>query len=371
MRWIARLAAITGVFAAGWLIGRTDDLSALRAVRSLWLHTTAQARDHDDDLTAEERRTIDVFERAARSVVYITNVGLRRDFLSLDVFEIPQGSGSGCIWDREGHIITNYHVVAGASTLVVRMADQSEWDARVVGAAPEKDLAVLRIDGPRDRLVPIELRESSPLRVGQHVYAIGNPFGFDHTLTTGVVSAIGRELRLPSGGTMTDVIQTDAAINPGNSGGPLLDSSGRLIGISTAIYSRSGASAGIGFAVPVNTVRAIVPQLIQHGRIVRPVLGVQLLSDEVAARLELPGVAIGAVVAKGPAEGAGLRGTTRDNQGRLRLGDVIVSIDDKKLTDTDTLLRHLEAYRPGDQVEVGYLREGKQRTVRLRLAPPS
>jgi S1-C subfamily serine protease len=370
MRWIARLAAIAGVFAAGWTIGRTDDLSALRAFRSLRLQATAQARDPDDDLTTEERRTIDVFERAARSVVYITNVALRRDFLSLDVFEIPQGSGSGCVWDRKGHIVTNYHVVAGANTLVVRMADQSEWDARVVGVAPEKDLAVLRIDVPEERLVPITLRESSALQVGQHVYAIGNPFGFDHTLTTGVVSAIGRELRSPSGSTITDVIQTDAAINPGNSGGPLLDSSGRLIGVNTAIYSRSGAYAGIGFAVPVNTVRVIVPQLIQHGRIVRPVLGVHLLSDEVAARLGLSGVAIGAVVANGPAEGAGLRGTTRDSQGRLRLGDVIVSIDDRKVTDTDTLLRHLEAYRPGDQVAVGYLRDGKQRTARLRLAPP-
>ena len=257
-----------------------------------------------DDLTDEERRTIAVFERAARSVVFITNVALRRDVFSLNVFEIPQGSGSGFVWDRKGHVVTNYHVAAGASTLLVTMADQSEWEATLVGAAPEKDLAVLRIKAPASHLTPIQPGGASPLRVGQHVYAIGNPFGLDQTLTRGVVSAVGRELRSPSGRIITDVIQTDADINPGNSGGPLLDSKGRLIGITTAIYSSTGVNAGIGFAVPVDTVSWIVPQLIKHGRVIRPVLGVQLLADQVAGRLGVSGAIIGAVVPEGPADRA-------------------------------------------------------------------
>jgi S1-C subfamily serine protease len=189
-------------------------------------------------------------------------------------------------------------------------------------------------------------------------------------LTTGVVSAVGRELRSPSGRTITDVIQTDAAINPGNSGGPLLDSKGRLIGVNTAIYSHTGTYAGIGFAVPVATVRSIVPQLIEHGRVIRPVMGVQLLSDEVAARLGLRGAIIAAVVPRGPAEAAGLHGTTRDAAGRLHLGDVIVSMNGKDVRDTDTLLGRLESHRPGDSLEIGYLRAGKRGTTTLRLASP-
>jgi S1-C subfamily serine protease len=323
-----------------------------------------------DDLTPAERRDIAVFDRASRSVVFITNVALRRDLFSLNVFEIPQGSGSGFVWSRDGHIVTNYHVIAGASALLVTMADQSEWEARVVGTAPEKDLAVLHIEAPTDRLVPIEVGGASRLRVGQHVYAIGNPFGLDQTLTTGVISALGRELRSPAGRIIADVIQTDAAINPGNSGGPLLDSRGHLIGVNTAIYSRTGASAGIGFAVPVDTVRWIVPQLITHGRVIRPIIGVQLLSDEVAQRLGMSGAIIGAVVPGSPADRAGLRGTQRDRRGRLRLGDVLVAVNGKKVSNTDTLVRHVETHRPGDEIEIGYIREGTRKTVRLRVASP-
>jgi S1-C subfamily serine protease len=324
----------------------------------------------DDELSPEEKRDIAVFERASRSVVFITNVGLRRDFFSLDVFQIPQGSGSGFVWDRKGHIVTNYHVVAGANALLVTMADQSEWQARLVGVAPEKDLAVLLIRAPAGRLEPLELGGDAGLRVGQHVYAIGNPFGLDQTLTTGVVSATGRELRSPSGRTITDVIQTDAAINPGNSGGPLLDSKGRLVGVNTAIYSNTGAYAGIGFAVPVAAVRRIIPQLIEHGRVIRPIMGVQLLSDEVRDRLGVSGVIIAAVTPRGPADAAGLRGTERDAQGRLLLGDVIVSVDGNEVRDSDALLGVLEGRRPGDRIEVGYLRAGKRRTTTLRLASP-
>jgi len=323
-----------------------------------------------DDLTPEEKRDVAVFEHAAPSVVFITNVALRRDFFSLNVFEIPQGSGTGFVWDRRGHVVTNYHVVSGASALMVTMADQSEWEGTLVGIAPSKDLAVLRIDTPAKHLTPIVLGGAQHLRVGQHVYAIGNPFGLDQTLTKGVVSALGRELRSPSGRTITNVVQTDASINPGNSGGPLLDSRGRLVGVNTAIYSPSGANAGIGFAVPVDTVRWIVPQLIEHGKVIRPVLGVQLIADAVARRLNVPGVIVGAVLPGGPADRAGLRGTERDRSGRLRLGDVLVTIDKQKITDTDSLLTSLEEHRPGDRVNVGFIRDRTRRAVEVRLASP-
>jgi S1-C subfamily serine protease len=329
------------------------------------------AADQADELMPEERRDIAVFERVSRSVVFITNVALRRDIFSLDVFKIPQGSGSGFVWDREGHVVTNFHVIQGANALAVTMADQSEWEAEVVGVAPEKDLAVLRVGAPREKLVPIETGPPTRLRVGQHVLAIGNPFGLDQTLTKGVVSALGRELRSPAGRTISDVIQTDAAINPGNSGGPLLDSRGRLIGVNTAIYTPTGASAGISFAVPVDTVRWIVPQLIRHGRVMRPTLGVQLLPDQVAGRLGATGVVIAAVVPGGPAERAGLRGTERDRRGRLRLGDAIVSIDGREVTDSDSLLRAIEQRQPGDDVEVGFVRDGARERVRLRLGGAS
>ena len=378
LRSILVILVLVIVFAVGWGMGawrgqfpRTHLPS--REASAEPTDASAQAPDPGDsadDLTPEERRDIAVFERAARSVVFITNVALHRDIFSLNVFEIPQGSGTGFTWDRRGHVVTNYHVVAGASALLVTTADHSEWEAKLVGVAPDKDLAVLHIDATPDRLVPLELGGASRLRVGQHVFAIGNPFGLDQTLTKGVVSALGRELGSPSGRTITDVIQTDAAINPGNSGGPLLDSRGRLIGVNTAIYSRSGGSAGIGFAVPVDTVRWIVPQLIQHGKVIRPIIGVELLPDEVARRFDISGAIIGAVVPGGPADRAGLRGTERDSQGRLRLGDVLTSVDGRKVSDADTLLRELERRQPGAEAKIGYIRDGKPQTVRLRLASP-
>ncbi len=254
------------------------------------------------DLGPEEIRQIEVFRRAAPSVVNVHSLALRRNLFSLDVFEIPRGSGSGFVWDREGHVVTNFHVLEGGSSFQVTLSDQSTWEAKLVGAAPAKDLAVLRIDAPRRKLDPLELGHSSTLVAGQKVLALGNPFGLDHSLTVGVVSALGRELRAPNGRTIRDVIQTDAAINPGNSGGPLLDSSGRLIGVNSAIYSPSGASAGVGFAVPVDTVRRLVPQLIQHGRPIRPGIGIVPLSEAIAARNELEGVVIREIVPGTPAE---------------------------------------------------------------------
>src|SRR5262245_21910402 len=221
-------------------------------------------------LQPDERNTIELFRRTSRSVVFIVNNQLRRDYFSLNVFEVPRGSGSGFVWDTKGHVVTNFHVVQGGNSWSVTLADGKKYEAEVVGTEPNKDLAVLRIQAPATSLQPLERGESENLVVGQKVLAIGNPFGFDQSLTTGVISALGREIKSMNETTISDVIQTDASINPGNSGGPLLDSSGRLIGLNTAIYSPTGASAGIGFAVPVSVPRRAVPQIWSSGTCAAP-----------------------------------------------------------------------------------------------------
>ncbi|MEE9148624.1 MAG: trypsin-like peptidase domain-containing protein [Candidatus Tectomicrobia bacterium] len=319
------------------------------------------------DLAADEQATVKLFRQASLSVVYITTVALRRDFFNLNLSEIPQGSGSGFIWDQEGHVITNFHVIRDASSAKITLADQSVWDAQLVGAAPDKDLVVLYIDAPKSRLKPLAIGTSNDLLVGQKVFAIGNPFGLDQTLTTGIISALGREITSVSNRTITGVIQTDAAINPGNSGGPLLDSAGRLIGVNTAIYSPSGASAGIGFAVPVNTVNRVVPQLIRHGRVIRPGLGVRVADDAAARRLELPGVLILRIEAGGGARAAGLRGTRRNASGRWILGDVIVGLESERVETSDDLLNALEKHQVGDTIQVEILRGGERLSVPVRL----
>src|SRR5688572_20773324 len=220
------------------------------------------------DLSSDEQSTIELFKRTSPSVVHVTSVDVRRGRLSLNMFEIPQGTGSGFIWDSEGHVVTNFHVIQNGSRAEVTLNDNTVWRASIVGTAPDKDVAVLKIDAPRDKLTKIMVGVSNNLQVGQKVFAIGNPFGLDQTLTTGVISGLGREIQSVTKRPIQGVIQTDAAINPGNSGGPLLDSAGRLIGVNTAIYSPSGAYAGIGFAVPVDIVNRIVPQLVSHGKVV-------------------------------------------------------------------------------------------------------
>jgi S1-C subfamily serine protease len=312
------------------------------------------------DLAADEQATISLFRLTSPSVVYITTVALRRDFFNLNLFEIPQGSGSGFIWDQDGHIITNYHVIQGASSAKVTLADQSVWDAELVGVDPSQDLAVLAIKAPQHQLKPLAIGTSDDLQVGQNVFAIGNPFGLDQTLTTGIISALGREIKAENGRTITGVIQTDAAINPGNSGGPLLDSAGRLIGVNTAIYSPSGSSAGIGFAVPVDTVNRVVPQLIRYGRVIRPGLGIRIADDATARRMNLPGVLIIQNEAGGAAEAAGLQGTRWDAQGRLILGDIIVGLASTPVRTADDLLNALEKQQVGDTVQIDIIR-GKQR----------
>jgi S1-C subfamily serine protease len=321
------------------------------------------------DLAADERATIELFRQASPSVVYITSLARRRDIFSLNLFEIPQGTGSGFVWDQNGHIITNFHVIQGASGARVTLADQSVWDAQLVGTAPDQDLAVLYINAPKQQLAPITIGTSSDLQVGQKVFAIGNPFGLDQTLTTGIISALGREITAVTDRTISGVIQTDAAINPGNSGGPLLDSAGRLIGVNTAIYSPSGLSAGIGFAVPVDTINRVVPQLIRHGRIIRPGLGVRIADDATARRFGLQGVLIIQVEKGSAAETAGLHGTTRDAEGRLLLGDVIVGINADAITTSHDLMNILEKYTVGTTVTVAVLRQGARLTVPVTLQP--
>jgi S1-C subfamily serine protease len=324
---------------------------------------------HADDLTPDEKRTIDVFRRARPSVVFITTLALRRDVFTLDVQQIPQGNGSGFVWDRDGHVVTNFHVVQDGDAFSVTLADQSEWDARVVGIAPDKDLAVLRIKAPRERLVPLPPGVSKTLLVGQRVFAVGNPFGLDHSLTTGVVSALGRELRAPSGRRIRDVIQTDAAINPGNSGGPLLDSSGRVIGVSTAIYSPSGASAGIGFAVPIDTVTRLVPQLIARGRVIQAGIGATFVPARFNAALGIAGVAIADVAPGSPAARVGLVGAQLTRSRRVILGDRIVAVDGKPVHSEDDLIDAFETAGVGGSVTLTVARQSARREVRVSLVP--
>lgn len=335
-----------------------------------WGLPAGAPRELTSELGAEERRHIEVFRRASASVVNVNSVALRRDLFTLDVLQIPRGSGSGFIWDRAGHVVTNFHVIEGGSAFQVTLADQSSWEAEVIGVGPDKDLAVLRIEAPPEKLAPLELGRSARLVVGQKVLALGNPFGLDHSLTVGVVSALGRELRAPNGRTIRDVIQTDAAINPGNSGGPLLDSRGRLIGVNSAIYSPSGASAGIGFAVPVDTVGRLVPQLIQHGRRIQPGIGIIPLSDAITARYDLKGVVIREILPGTPAARAGLKGMRLRSGSfgqRLILGDQIVSVDGKPVASVDDLLHAFERAGVGARVTLGVMRDGKLRDAELTL----
>ncbi len=253
-------------------------------------------------LDAMEKTTIAIFRQNSPSVVHITTlVNTATDVFGFNVQQVPEGTGSGFVWDKQGRIVTNFHVIRGADVAQVVLADHSTWKAHLVGASPEGDLAVLSIAAPADRLQPIMVGSSHELEVGQSVYAIGNPFGLDHTLSTGIVSALGRVISSQSGHTIKGVIQIDAPINPGNSGGPLLDSAGRLIGVNTAIVSPSGAFAGIGFAMPVDRVNRVVTELIRHGKIIRPALGIEPVPDQWVAKLGLRGVLVLAVAPDGPA----------------------------------------------------------------------
>jgi S1-C subfamily serine protease len=319
------------------------------------------------ELGPDERATIAIFERSAKSVVFIANTAIQRDIWSFNVMEVPQGSGTGFVWNKQGHIVTNFHVIYGADAIKVTLANRTEYQAKLVGADPDHDLAVLQIQAPESLLEPLAIGSSHDLRVGQKVLAIGNPFGLDHTLTTGVVSALGRTIKSMSNRTIEGVVQTDAAINPGNSGGPLLDSSGRLIGVNTQIVSPSGAYAGIGFAVPVDTVNRIVPELIKHGKLIRPGLGVSLVPDAIARQWGIKGLIIGRVWRGGSADRAGLRGARETTTGRVEIGDIIVAVAGKPVTTTDELMDVLEGHKVGAQVIVEILRGNRREHVTVIL----
>ena len=320
-------------------------------------------------LAADELANIELFRKASPSVVHITSLGAQRDLFSMNVQQVPRGTGTGFVWDASGHIVTNFHVIQGANGAKVTLADQSSYDATLVGAFPDRDLAVLKIDAAKDKLPPLALGTSRDLQVGQRVYAIGNPFGLDQTLTIGVVSALNREIESFNSRTIRGVVQTDAAINPGNSGGPLLDSAGRLIGVNTQIASPSGASAGIGFAIPVDEVNRIVPRLIRDGRFVRPALGVTAGPPQLQRALRLPkGVAVVQVGRNTPAARAGLQPFSRGNRGEILMGDVITAINDEPVESLDDMLAALERRQPGEAVTLTVWREGRSRNVETRLA---
>ncbi|CAL6404401.1 unnamed protein product [Bathycoccus prasinos] len=333
-------------------------------------------------LKDEERSVVDLFTKSKSAVVFITNVAVRRDAFTLSLTEQPQGAGSGIIWDDEGHVVTNYHVIRNANELKVQFSLQNNrgpnskgkindvldaCDAVVVGFDDDKDIAVLKLMDEscytnKARALPIG--SSSSLQVGQKVFAIGNPFGLDHTLTTGVVSGLSRQIQSGNTGRPIDgIIQTDAAINPGNSGGPLLNSSGQLIGLNTAIYSASGTSSGVGFALPVDMVTGIIDQIIRFGRVTRPIIGVSFAPDEIAEQLGLGGVLVLDAREGGPAERAGIRSTKRDDSGRLLLGDVIVGIDDEKIEDSYDLYRALDTHVVGDSVKVSVFRDTDRKVL--------
>lgn len=319
-------------------------------------------------LTEDERNTIDIVRRTKNSVVFITNLQYARDFFFTTDELVPQGSGSGFVWDDRGHIVTNFHVINEGVKYMVSLPDQRQVEATLVGRDSTKDIAVLKLGQAVAGLEPLDIGTSRDLQVGQKVIAIGNPFGFDHTITTGIVSALGRAMPGAGGLTIRDMIQTDASINPGNSGGPLLDSAGRLVGMNTVIYSPSGASSGLGFAVPVDTIRKIVPQLIESGKVTRPDLGgVSFVRDEVARRAGIEGAVVLEVARSSRAYDQGLRGVYRDDFGRLLIRDVITGVDGAKVKSYDDLFSALDTHKIGDTVSLAVLREGKTRTVTMRL----
>jgi len=364
MRRFACLFVLAAAFSSGLAVAQP------RAVVSDAASAQPRAVAPRGPLSADERNTISIFESVSPSVVYITTAQYVRDFFSRNVLRVPQGTGSGFIWDNQGRIVTNYHVIRGADQALVRLGDQRSYQARLVGASPEHDIAVLQIDVPADLPPPIPVGSSAELQVGQSVLAIGNPFGLDHTLTTGIVSALNRTVENESGGDIDNVIQTDAAINPGNSGGPLIDSAGRLVGINTMIYSPSGAYAGIGFAVPVDTINRVVPRIIGYGRYVRPTLGVNTddrVTQELFGTDGAGGVLVIGVTAGSPAARAGLRATRQERNGNIVIGDIISAVDGRSVENQAELVAALDAHEFGDRVTLTVVRNDKPIEVPVTL----
>lgn len=357
------LAAIVALMPSGEAPAR----EGAREARSAETPRTVTPRG---DLAPDEKATIGLFERSRDSVVFISTKQAVVDFWSRNVTSVPRGTGSGFIWDDAGHVVTNFHVIRGASEASVKLVDGRTFRASLAGASPEHDIAVLKIGigfkGPR----PIPIGSSGDLKVGQRVYALGNPFGLDWSLTSGIVSALNRSLVEDNGNPLDHLIQTDAAINPGNSGGPLLDSAGRLIGMNTAIYSPSGAAAGVGFAVPVDTVNRVVTKLIRYGHYVRPAIGIHIdenLNERLEEATGIEGVFVLRVTPGSSAHEAGLRPARVSQDGEITGGDVIVSVNGKRVDSVARLLVTLDDYRVGDTVRLGVKRGGKVIEIPIRL----
>lgn len=355
----AWLILILVIFGLWWLTDQNDRVRYNKKAES----RVVTARGN---LAEDEKNTIELFQAASPAVVYITSIEVRRSIFSLNVYEIPQGTGTGFVWDKEGRIVTNYHVIGDASRVEVTLADNSVHKGVLVGAAPDKDIAVLQIAASPEQLLPLPIGDSENLQVGQKVFAIGNPFGLDHTITAGIVSALDREINAATGRTIQGVIQTDAAINPGNSGGPLLDSAGLLIGVNTAIYSPSGGSAGIGFAVPVDVVNRVVPEIIRYGRVIRPGIGITVASERIAERFEINGVLVINVQSGSAAEQAGIR-ATRQSREEIILGDIIQAVNNEAVESYNDLRNEIDKFQIGDEVTLSILRGEEHLQVSLRL----
>lgn len=332
--------------------------------------TTPRTITARGDLAADEKNTIEIFEQASPAVVYITTSKQVINPWTKNVFNVPQGTGSGFVWDHLGHVVTNNHVIAQASEAQIRLNDGRTYMATLVGSSPDHDLAVLRIRVPINRPPAVPIGTSADLKVGQKVFAIGNPFGLDYTLTSGVISALDRSLPSNGNGTIDHLIQTDAAINPGNSGGPLLDSAGRLIGINTAIFSPSGAYAGIGFSVPVDTVNRVVPVIIAKGRYERPQLGIEIneeVNKTLLSQLGVKGVLVLRVFPGSTAQAAGLKGTEVEKEGDVTPGDVITKLGGTSVTSVRELLARLDDFSIGDKTTITIWRNGEIQKIDLQL----
>lgn len=323
-----------------------------------------------EELLPNEKNTIEIFQKFSPKVVYVHRLTTVVNH-SYEPMQVPAGAGSGIIWDGEGHIVTNFHVINGADNLAISIGKLTV-PAKVIGAEPRKDIAVLQIKSPKalemlKTFVPFELARTGELMVGQKTIAIGNPFGLDHSLSVGVISALGRQVPGAGGVTIREMIQTDTSINPGNSGGPLLDSKGRLIGLNTAIYSNSGSSAGVGFAVPADDIARIVPQIIKNGRVILSGIGIQWVGPNISKRLGIDkGILVADVLPHTPAAAVGLRGTYRDSWGRLHLGDIIVSLNGHPVKNYDALYNFLSNINVGEGITVTVLREGKELNFKIK-----
>jgi len=368
-RQILVIALISGVFAAGVVV-LVDRLGNRFQPSSAAFSEKAPAGITDPSVATDEQNNIEVYRTLSSGVVFIHSTSYARDFLGF--VEPQEGSGSGSIIDEQGDILTNYHVIEGAQKLSVSLGGQKDYAARVVGGDPDTDLAVIRLlERPTGPLTVVPLGDSDKLAVGQKVLAIGNPFGLDRTLTTGVISGLQRPIRARNNRLIEGAIQTDASINPGNSGGPLLDSHGRMIGINSQILSPSGASSGVGFAVPINIAKRVVPQLLQGGQVRRPKLGISTRDVEaIRNQIDLPvsdGVLILQVARGSGAANAGLRGLQQTENGDVELGDIILGINGEKVANQDGLFRITEKHQVGETVQVLILRDGRRMTVPVRL----